>query len=489
MRTELIPSIAIAGCGFGGIAAGIALQRAGIYDFTIYERAAEPGGVWRDNAYPGASCDVPSRLYSYSFEQGFPWSRRFAPQAEIQAYLRHCIVKYGLDSHIRCNAGIEHAEWDAGADAGEGGGAWRLTLSDGSVRSARHLISATGLFTEPAIPDVPGSASFEGPQFHTARWDNRVEIAGKNVAVIGTGASALQIVPAIAETAARVTVFQRSAQYVMPRADREYSYDGDALVRHVSRLRERWATYLELERAALRRFSARGTEKGGQAFLKRLSAQVPDEMLRAMLTPDYPLGCKRVLRSDDWFGALQRDDVHLVAAPVAEIGPDAVVAGDRAFTGIDVLVWATGFRTLDYLSTLALPGRDGRTLDDAWAKGAEAYLGLCVAGFPNFFMLYGPNTNLSGSIVHMLECQANWIARALRHKRRKGLRTMEVTPEAQLRFNTELQARLGKTVMTADNCASYFQTPSGRIVTQWPGTMTSYALKTRRVRWKDFAVG
>lgn len=473
------PSIIIIGCGFGGVGLGIALKKAGCENFTIFEKASEIGGVWRDNTYPGATCDVPSRFYSYSFEQDFPWRTRYAGQSQIHDYLRHCVEKYRLGPHIRTETEITAAVFD------EAAGTWRVTTAAGDIHEANLLVSAMGLFNRPLVPDLPGQDAFRGPRFHSARWDHSVSLAGKTVAVIGTGASAIQFVPAIAAEAGRMYVFQRSAQYVMPKVDGALDTTGGLRTWLESRV-ERARTYVTFERASRGRGSPRLTAKGEAGFRALLAARVADPELRRKLTPDYPLGCKRVLRSDDWYPAIQRENVTLIDQPVTEIFETGVATAERRYDDVDVIIYGTGFRTTEYLTPVTITGPGGRDLNAHWAGHPEAYLGMTVAGFPNFFMMYGPNTNLLGSIIYLLERQARYITRAAGMLAGKPGRTIDVRPEIQNRYNAGIQARIGKTVLVAEGCHSYFQAADGTIVTQWPGFMGEYAWATRRVRRGDF---
>jgi cation diffusion facilitator CzcD-associated flavoprotein CzcO len=476
------PTIAIAGAGFGGIALAVYLKRAGIESFTLHERAADVGGVWRDNAYPGAACDVPSLLYSFSFAQDHPWSASYAPQAEILGYLRRCVDRFGLAPHIRFGSEIAAATFD------ERAGRWRLETGTGETIEADIFVSAVGLFNRPALPDIPGRGDFAGVQFHSARWPAGCDLAGKRVAVIGTGASAIQIVPAIAPSVARLHVFQRSPHHVLPRADPGLVGAGSrrqALARRLRRLR----IFLQFESAVRRRGSPRLTRKGEAAFRSHLAAQIGDPALRARLTPAFPLGCKRVLQSNDWYAALQKPNVELVDAPIAAIGPDFIRTRDGATRAVDVIIYGTGFTTTDYLAPMHIAGRGGRDLNDAWRDGAEAYLGIAVSGFPNFFMLYGPNTNAVGSIIHMLESQARYIVRCIAALGRRGASWMEVRAAAQRDYSAAIQRRLGATVLVHPTCRSYFRTASGRVTTQWPGFMTEYRRRTRRVRLGDYSFG
>ncbi|MDH3236869.1 MAG: NAD(P)/FAD-dependent oxidoreductase, partial [Alphaproteobacteria bacterium] len=464
---------------------GITLKNAGIESFTIYERAAAPGGVWRDNRYPGAACDVPSRLYSYSFEQDYDWSGRYGRQDEILAYLNHCITKYGLAPHIRFNTAI------AGADYVDAGGVWTLKTEDGARIDAQILVSAVGLFNRPAWPDIPHREDFQGPQFHSANWDDAVDLEGKRVGVIGTGASAIQFVPRIAPVAGQLHVFQQSAQYVFPKheppppsgwrawADRSWP------ARRLKRLR----VFAQFEGVTRRRASDKLRRAGEKAFAAHLKGAVADPDLRARLTPDYLLGCKRVLISNEWYPALQRPNVSLHDTPVNAVLPAGLRVRGGQTIDLDAIIYATGFTTSDYLAPMVIRGRDGRELNAAWREGAEAYLGITVAGFPNFFMLYGPNTNSSGSIVFMLESQIRYVLSALRAMRRRRAQAMEVREARQRDFNDDIQARIGETVLVHEGCHSYFQTASGKVVTQWPGFMMAYRMRTRRVVSADYSFG
>jgi cation diffusion facilitator CzcD-associated flavoprotein CzcO len=478
--TNAHTSLAIIGCGFGGIGLAVALKKAGFEDFMIYERASGPGGVWRDNHYPGAACDVPSQLYSYSFEQDYAWSGRYGRQGEILDYLKHCIETYGLGPHIKFGAAIAGAEFD------ETETRWRIETEAGERIEAQILVSAVGLFNRPAWPAIPGRERFDGPQFHSAEWDETADLDGKRVAVIGTGASAIQFVPEVAKRASALHVFQKSAQYVFPKV--EGSPGGGLLADSwLARRLRRFRIFLQFEGITRRRRSEKLRKAGEAAFAAHLESQVPDPALRAKLTPDYLLGCKRVLISNDWYPALQRPNVTLYTTPVEAILPAGLKMAGGETLDLDAIIYGTGFTTTDYLAPMTIRGQGGRDLNEAWRDGAEAYLGITVAGFPNFFMLYGPNTNSSGSIVFMLESQARYIVSCLRAMKRRGARAMAVREARQRDFNDEVQARIGGTVLVHEGCHSYFQTASGKVVTQWPGFMFAYRRRTRRVAAGDYS--
>ena len=484
-RTKYNFRIVIVGCGFGGIAMAIALKKAGISSFSIIEKSDDIGGVWRDNGYPGAACDVPSRLYSYSFEQNYNWSESFAPQREIHDYLRRCAEKYGVRPHIRFGTEIESAAFD------EGAGSWMLKTTAGERIEADIFISAMGLFNRAKLPDIPGRDDFAGMSFHSSHWNHEYALDGKSVAVIGTGASAIQFVPEIARQVKHLAVFQRTPHYIMPKEKRGSSpaerswFQRQALGRAL----ERFKIFLNMEKGTRRRSSIPKTEAAEQVFLKSLERQVPDPVLRQKLTPDYHLGCKRVLRSDDWYPALQRSNVDLIDTPIDKIDQTGIQTGGGQKRDVDAIIYGTGFTPTDFLSPVRLTGLTGVELNQAWRDGAEAYLGITVTGFPNFFMMYGPNTNLSGSIIFMLESQARYIVRCIRSLHRHRARYMAVNAAAQRRLNAEIQSRIAETVIMDDNCHSYFKTASGKVTTQWPGYLTEYRLRTSRVRAGDYVFG
>ncbi|MCM2485705.1 flavin-containing monooxygenase [Burkholderia glumae] len=473
--TEPLAAIVI-GAGFAGIGMGVALKRAGIDDFLILERSHDVGGVWRDNSYPGAACDVPSHLYSFSFEPNPEWTRTFARQPEIYAYLRRCAAKYGLDRYLRFHAEVTHARYD------EPHALWRLTLSDGSTLSAALLISGTGQLSRPALPNLPGIDTFRGRAFHSAHWDHEYSLAGKRVAVIGTGASAIQFVPAIADTVQSLTVFQRSPAYLMPRADREYSPWQRALFRRLpwAMKLHRAAIYLRYESRAIAFTRLNGLMKFavGRPFRKLLTQHVPDAALRKRLTPDYPIGCKRILLSSDYLAAMSRDNVELVTQGIRRVTGHGVETTDGTLHEVDAIVYGTGFAATEFLSPMRISGRSGLDLNEVWRRGAQAWLGMTVPGFPNFFMLYGPNTNLGhNSIVYMLESQIAHVMRCVRAMQRSGASAIDVDPRRYRRFNLHVQQRLTDSVW--NGCKSWYVDASGHNSTNWPGFTLSYRWLTR----------
>lgn len=469
-------SALIIGSGFGGLGMAIALRKQGITDFLLLEKANDVGGVWRDNSYPGAACDVPSHLYSFSFEPNPNWSRSFARQDEILAYLQHCARKYQLLPHIRFGAEVREARFDDAAQL------WQVTLVSGEALTTRILITATGQLSRPALPRIDGLESFRGPAFHSARWDHGCDLQGKRVAVIGTGASAIQFVPAIAPQVAHLSVFQRSPAYILPRPDRAYS--ADEQTRFASqpwRMRlHRLKIYLQYEARALAftRFKGLMQPAVGRPFRHMLREQVPDSALRALLTPDYPIGCKRILLSSDYLASIARPNVALVTTPIRRIHPDGVETEDGTLHPADVLVYGTGFAATEFLAPMRITGRDGIDLDAVWREGASAYLGMTVPGFPNFFMLYGPNTNLGhNSIVYMLESQIAHVMRCLAALRRSGASSVEVDPHPYRQQDRQVQQALQHTVW--QGCQSWYLDAKGRNSSNWPGFTLSYRWRTR----------
>ena len=474
-------SILVIGSGFAGIGLGIALKKAGFHDFTLLERADDLGGVWRDNTYPGAACDVPSRFYSYSFAAHWPWTKRFAPQGEILAYARHVAESRDILRHIVFGADVVSATFD------DTRGRWSVEARDGRRFTARVLVSAVGLFNRLALPSIEGREIFAGPAFHSAQWRHDVDLAGKRVAVIGTGASAVQFVPEIAKIATRVSVFQRTAQYVLPKDEGRPGPSGEiARTSRAQVLYDRLKIFVGFEKMVPRRLSAEKTARASEGFRDYLRGLVKDPALLAKVMPAQELGCKRVLQSNDWYPALQRANVDLVTDAIARIEADGVRTKDGALHEADVIIYGTGFTPTDFLSGLEVRGRGGLTLRDAWREKVSAYLGMSVPGFPNFFIMYGPNTNVAGSIIYVLERQARYIAGCVSALATVGARSMEVKPDRLARFNDFITGRLTRTVIATPNCTTYFKTASGHVPTNWPGAMTEYAWRTRRVRTADY---
>ncbi|HWT95452.1 MAG TPA: NAD(P)/FAD-dependent oxidoreductase [Solirubrobacteraceae bacterium] len=475
--------VAIVGAGFGGLAAAIALRKAGVDDLVILERAEDLGGVWRENTYPGAACDIPSCLYSFSYDQRRDWSRPCSPQDEILDYLRSTADRHGLRARIRTGTEVRTATWS------QDDARWTLETSAGEPVHARSIVLACGQLTRPLFPAVDGRASFAGPSFHSAEWDHSVELRGKRIAVVGTGASAIQFVPEIAKVAARVDVYQRTAPWILPRRNTPYAPWAKRLIERVPGLQH-------VRRLGILAFAESGI--AGQTripFVRRaigvwatwhMRNQVKDPALRAKVWPDYPIGCKRVLFSSHYLPALARPNVELVTDRIARISERGVVTEDGTEREVDVVIYGTGFRAHDFVAPMRVLGRDGRELTDAWREGARAHHGIAVSGFPNLFLMYGPNTNLGfGSIIVMLEAQARYVASAVAALRRTRAAALDVRPEVEERTTARVQERLRKTVWT--DCESWYREGAdGRIVNNWPGQMAEYVRATREIDLSEY---
>ena len=481
------PRVAIIGAGFSGLCLAIRLRETGAGEPTILEKAERLGGTWRENSYPGAACDLMSFAYCYSFEQKTDWSRKWSPQAEILDYMDHCAEKYGILPHVRFGTEVLGARFDPER------GVWQLrTRCDGGEETleAEVLVSGVGQLHRPVPPGFPGLESFAGVQFHSASWRHDVPLAGKRVGVVGTGASAIQLVPEIARESGRLEVFQRTPSWIIARGDRDYSEaEKRRFTRHAWLAKiYRWFIWARQELLFFPvMLGNRGLSKRlEQMARENMEAHIADPELRATLTPDYPIGGKRVLIHDDYYPALARENVELVASPIVRADVAGLVTEDGRHHELDVIVLATGFDTTRFLAPMRIEGREGRILPEEWKDGAEAYLGLAVAGFPNFFMMYGPNTNLGhNSIIFMIECQADYIVQCVRRIGRRGLRYLDLDPEVQEAFNRKLQRDLARTAW-ARTPKSWYKDASGKITNNWPGTTIAYWWRTRRPRFGDY---
>ncbi|MFG2142992.1 flavin-containing monooxygenase [Streptomyces sp. NPDC048696] len=463
--------VAIVGAGFGGIGMAIALKRAGHDDFVVLDKAPEIGGVWRDNTYPGAACDIPSALYSYSFAPRYRWSRRYAPQPEILDYLRSCVRAHRVEPHLRLGQEVVDAAFD------EDRALWCLRTAAGRTVEAEVFIAACGQLSRPAVPAIRGADAFAGRSFHSSRWDHEHDLTGRRVAVIGTGASALQIVPAIAEQVGHLTVFQRSAPHVVPKWDRNFPPRPQGALRQKAARLGWWLFNESLVSGLTRRWPTIAlTRRGCEAQLRTLS----DPLLRQRLTPTTEIGCKRVGISSSYYPALERPDVTLVTEPIAEITADAIHTEDGTRHTVDTIVYATGFATTEFLSSLRVRGRDGVELSQVWREGAHAYLGMAVPYFPNMFLVYGPHTNIgAGSAVYMIESQIRYIRAAIDELRCGRRQFLEVRPEAAQDFDAEMTRRTRRSVWAT--CTSWYRHASGRVTNNWPGQTLEYRRRTARL--------
>ncbi|MBV9512858.1 MAG: NAD(P)/FAD-dependent oxidoreductase [Mycobacteriaceae bacterium] len=472
-------SVAIIGAGAGGIAMGLQLADGG-YDFTIFDRADGFGGTWRHNTFPGAACDVPSHLYSFSFALNPRWTKTYADQPEILEYLQAVALKGGLDRNLRANTRIDTMRWSDRTRR------WTLVTGDGAEHDFDFVVSAVGMLDVPNIPLIAGAESFRGRAFHSSQWDHSRSTAGERVASIGTGASAIQYVPAIAAQTAHLTVFQRTPIWVSPRFDFPYTSEQHELFERdpgaAQKIRDDAFDAYESSSFDVDAAQTREATELAHSYLLR---KVADPALRAKLLPDYPLGCKRPLMSRDWFPTFALPHVHLETSPIVGFTEHGLRTADGAERRVDTVIYGTGFTASDYLSSLDVYGSGGRRLHDDWSDGAEAYLGTLVAGYPNLFMLYGPNTNGVNSILYIHEVQTSLVRRLLDVGTSIGASTIEVRREAQDAYNAEVQAAMAGKVWLA-NCNNYFRHPSGKVVTQLPFSGKTFAERTRNVILEDY---
>ncbi len=471
------PYVLIIGSGFAGLGMAIRLKQEGIDDFLVLEQAGEVGGTWRDNHYPGAACDVQSHLYSFSFEPWPEWSRQFAKQAEILEYLKHCADKYGIRPHIRFRTRATRAQFD------ERTSLWEVVTGDGATIRARVLVPGCGPLSRPSLPDIPGLASFEGKMFHSARWDHAFPLESKRVGVVGTGASAIQIVPAIAPRVEQLHVFQRTPPWVLPKPDgpipawKRAVFRRLPLAQKLARQRIYWTRELFAVGFVAEPRIMKALQSLGRRYLRR---SVRDPSLREKLLPRYTMGCKRILPTNDYLPALQRPNVELVTDGIAEVRARSIVTHDGRERPLDALVLATGFEAAEQVSPFEVRGRGGRDLDTVWRDGAEAYLGTTVSGFPNLFLLIGPNTGLGHtSMVFIIESQIAYILDAVKRMRARGLELVDVRPDAQAAYNVRIQERLKRTVW-ATGCMSWYLTRTGKNTTVWPGFTVEFRWRLRR---------
>lgn len=471
--------IAIIGAGPGGLCMAIKLKQAGFHDFVILEKGEGVGGTWLHNTYPGCACDLPSHLYSYSFEQRPDWPRPYSPQPEIKKYVEHCAEKYELLPHCRFGTGVQGAVWM------EDTAQWKLTLESGENVDAHAVVSAVGMFNELSYPEIKGLETYEGKSFHTARWDWDHDLTGRTVGVIGSAASAVQIVPEIVKEAGQVYLFQRTANWVMPKEDDPFTDEMLAAFRSDPNIV-----------AAVRAEIYQGVDEGmtfedttrlqemTDACLEQIKV-IKDPELQKKLTPTHPFGCKRPLLSNVFYEAFNRRNLELVTDAIDRITPTGVATTDGKLREMDTMVLATGFEATRYLSTLEVVGRGGQKIGDAWEDGAQAYLGVTTAGFPNLFMLYGPNTN-NGSIITMIEHQVDHAVLQIQRLMDEDLAWLDVRSENQATFNEEVQEAIkGIDVWQAD-CNGYYKSKSGRIVTQWPFSMSDFAARAGQLHKEAF---
>jgi cation diffusion facilitator CzcD-associated flavoprotein CzcO len=481
---ERTPAVVIVGSGFAGLGMGIQLRKAGFDDFVILEKSEALGGTWHDNTYPGCACDVPSHMYSFSFELNPDWTRMFAPQPEIRAYLERTADKYGVRDHIRFGAAVEGMEYDDAAKR------WNVTLADGSVLTPKAVVSGVGALHVPSYPDLPGIERFQGTAFHSAEWNHDYDLAGKRVAVIGTGASAIQFVPKVAKQADHLVLFQRTPPWIQPKPDRRIPPAvRTALAKVPGAARAlRSSIYWTLEaRAVGFTIDPRLSVPMEKLARWHINRQIADPELRAKVTPDYTIGCKRVLLSNDYYPALTRPNVDVETSGIAEVRENSIVTADGREYEVDCIIYGTGFKVTDAVAEQRIVGRDGLKIQEAFANGIEVYRGTTVPGFPNLFMLLGPNTGLGhNSVVFMIEVQIQHVLSCLRLLQEKGADALEPKPEALRAFNDRMHRRLRRAVWNEGGCQSWYLDENGINRTLWPGHTFEFWAGTRRAKEEDY---
>lgn len=482
-RPVQVAEVVVVGAGFAGIAVGIQLREAGIHDFVILDKAQSPGGVWRDNTYPGCACDVPSALYSYSFAPKPDWQRVFAPQEDIRQYLLDTAASHGLQPHFRFGQEVEEASWC------EAEARWHLRTSQGEWR-ARFAVMACGPMHEPIVPDLPGLKDFPGEVFHSSAWRHDVNLSGRRVAVIGTGASAIQFVPAIQPRVAHLTVFQRTPQWILPKADMAIPRWAQALFRHLPLTQKlmRAGVYAAFE--ALNGGMRHPALMGVVRALARhnIHRSIREPQLRRSLTPDYTPGCKRILQSNDWYPALAQPNVSVVPHGVKAIDGRRVIASDGSAHEVDAIVLGTGFEITAPPIAERIRGRSGQSVATRWQGSPQGYLGTMVLDCPNAFLMIGPNLAVSSSAIIIIEAQLAYIVDALTQARRDGLRTIEPDPQVHDAYNESVQAALQRTVWNSGGCSSYYLDRNGRNSTAWPWTTFEMRRRLAHFRAADHRV-
>ncbi|WP_216206572.1 flavin-containing monooxygenase [Amycolatopsis aidingensis] len=477
--------VVIVGTGFSGLGQAIQLERAGIRDYVILEKAQDVGGTWRDNSYPGCACDIQSHMYSFSYEQNPHWSRSFSAQPEIFAYLRRVADKYGLRERIRFGTEVTGARWDAERRT------WTVSTAAGEEYLGQFLVAGVGGLHIPQIPALPGIERFAGRTWHSSGWDHDYDLTGKRVAVVGTGASAIQFVPRIAPGVGRLTVFQRTPPWIMPKPDHPIPGWAQTLFRRVPGAQRiyRNLLYWLLEVRAVGFNGHPALMRAGEAVAKRhLRKHIADPALRRKLTPDYTMGCKRVLISNDYYPTLNRDNVELVTDGITEVREHSIVDDKGVEHEVDAIVYGTGFHVTDAMEYLDITGEDGRQLAKEWAgEGVQTHYGITVSGFPNLFFLLGPNTALGhNSVVFMIESQARYVVDAIRLADRNRAAALQVRREVQDAFQARIQRKLADGVWTRGGCTSWYLDAKGVNRTIWPGFTWRYWMETRRVEPGDF---
>ena len=478
--------VAVIGAGFAGIGAGIKLKQKGSVSFKIFERSHDVGGTWRDNTYPGCACDIPSNLYSYSFEPNPDWSRAFSPHNEIHDYLKHCVEKYNITGHIQFNTEIKKTFFD------ESSGYWNIIDAAGNTYLARIIISASGPLNQPLYPSIKGLDTFKGESFHSLFWNHDYDLRGKKVAVIGTGASAIQFVPEIAKEVSELTVFQRTAPWIEKKYDKENSEKTKSRFRRFPLYQKFWRelVYWFLEKRGKAQYAPNEIrEKRRAGALRFLEKSISDPELRKKLTPDYEIGCKRVLLSSNYYPTLTKENVTLVTDAISEITENGIIDNTGKLYEVDAIIYGTGFYTTTYKHLYEVKGIGNNSLFEKWnSEGGEAYYGMTVSGFPNFLLMVGPNTGLGhNSIVHMMESQLNYIMSYLKYLDKNPNSALNVKETVQNEFNQKIQQQLKTMIWSDGGCNSYYLKDSdGKNTSIWPGSTMSYRKQTKRINMSDY---
>lgn len=479
-----IYDVAIVGAGFSGLGLAIHLKKQGTHSFVVLEKNAGVGGTWRNNSYPGAACDIPTHLYSYSFEQWPHWSRIYGGQAEILQYIEHCTDKYKLRPHLRFNQNISRVFFDPA------NGVWHTIMQNGQTFLSRIAVGCTGPLNKVKFPDIPGRGSFQGPAFHTAEWDHSVDLTGKRVGIIGTGASAIQVIPEIACRVSELKVFQRTPPWVIKRHDRPIGPKERNLYKTLPFLQRLYRTffYCRNEASALAFVVFPGLMNIAKRMgLRNIDRGIEDPKLKEKLTPNFTMGCKRVLLSNTYYPAMAKESTQVITESIEEITEKGIRTADGTEHEFDVLVYATGFWASENVAPFEVRGKDGEDLRDLWEKGGEAYLGTTVAGFPNFFMIVGPNTGLGhNSMIYIIESQIKYILHALKVMKRNGFKQVEVDKKVQTAYNKKMQKRLKGTIWSKGGCMSWYLNENGKNTTLWPGFTFEFRRKTRRFKKREF---
>ncbi len=474
---------AIIGAGAGGLCTGIKLRERGQDDFLIFDREPRVGGTWQRNTYPGLECDIASPLYCYSFAPNPDWSGPYPPQAEIREYLERVAFERGLEPHLRLATSVVSARWD------EARARWRLVLDDGEEVETQFLISAVGMFGRPVVPDIPGLDAFAGTMFHSATWNHDHDLRGERVAVIGSAASAVQFVPEIAPDVEHVYVFQRTPNWVAPKENAPYTDEQkQAFRKHPELLAESRGQVFNLVETVLNYLEPEGMQ-AVEGVVREALQVVEDPEIRKKLTPDHPFGAKRPLMSNKYYQAFNRSNVELVTDPIEKVTLEGVVTADGRQRNVDTIVLATGYETMKYVSVIDVEGRDGLNIEDAWQGGPEAYFGVTTSGFPNLFMLYGPNTNGGNSMILMLEFQVEYALRLIDEAERAGVDWIDVRREVMDEYNAGLQQELEKVAVWQAGANGYYRAPSGKIVTQWPHGFSVYKERIAKDDLSSFETG